>query len=479
MTSGTRGVLDGLSTDLEPAAGRSVRGYWVVLAGLTLGAVGVLGSLSVGVTDLGAALGAVGLATVVAGSVRTLGLGPPSERAASAGLALSVTAVAWVALAPGPVRPPTRTAVAVYGTGLGVAALGGVVAPLLVDRDPEVDREVDVDALRQERDRLEADLERARNELAAGASVRSRQSATIEALRRSRAQFELDGDDHRVRLRASDGTVLAEGGTHESVRAARRTVEAVRRSALGAAVVELPVAGDRERVPPGPGASDATFALSVDDDGGVRWRLQTAEGDPLVESAGSTDRRTATRTIERVRATAGPATYLSVEPAVVQLFRDGDQWRWRLVGPEGVLAVGEDGAAHVDAAERAVDTARGAVEAGAASVVEDAAGDYRFRLHGSGGASAVRAPEGLPTEAAARAALSTVRERLPDAETMPVGPGAFELFPEGGGHRFRLRASDGTVLAESVATYPDRAAAEAAVGRVKLLAAGATVDDEG
>ncbi|WP_123537148.1 DUF1508 domain-containing protein [Halosimplex salinum] len=494
----------------EPTTHDEVRGYWVFLTGLVLGTLGILLFLpsesAVGTSGLTLREGsifvaAVGLAMLVAGPVMRLPLQSWANWAAYVGQAVCFVAAAWFVLvfpAEWSVETGYQPVIVLYGVGLAIITLGGIVGPLLVgvtreDLEASEGRaaqlESELAAVREERDRLEGELEQARRESESDATASADLQATLDSIRTSLARFELyeDGaNEWRWRLRHRNGNVVADSGQgYTRKHNAQKGMQSVRRNALGATTLlfereeALPDEEDAFE-PVEERESQATFELSEDSAGEFRWNLRHDNGNILGDGGeGYASRSNARRAIDRVREYVGPADYLWFDPAGFEVYRDAaDEWRWRLVHRNGnVLADGGEGYSRRNDANRAVDRIREGVDDLAFEVYEDNAGEWRWRARGGNGQIVADGGEGYSARDEADEAVERVREYAPEADALDIGRAAFEIYEDAGGdHRWRLRHRNGNILMDSGEGYDSRSGARDGIESVKRNAPNAETD---
>jgi uncharacterized protein YegP (UPF0339 family) len=512
-TETNEGVLYGVYRDRvgAPTTHDEVRGYWVFLVGLLLGTVGIVLFLpSTSPTEVGGLtlreasifVSAVGLAMLVAGPVIRLPLQSWANYAAYAGQAICFAAAVWfVVVFPGEwsVQTGNEPVIVLYAVGLAVITLGGAVAPLLAggsrggDADSgreAADLEADLAEVREERDRLAAELDEAADEADAGERERTDLQATVDALHASQARFELYEDrasQWRWRLRHRNGNVVADSGEgYTRKHNAQKGMQSVRRNALGATTLviesEADVPEEAETFEPvEEQESQATFELVEDEAGEHRFRLRHDNGEIIADGGeGYASKSNVRRAVERVREYVGPADYLWFDPAGFEVYRDGaGEWRWRLVHRNGnVLADGGEGYTRRHDAQRAVDRVAERADDLEFEVYEDQADEHRWRLLADNGEILADSGEGYADRRGAEDAVDRVREYAPEADTLDVGRAAFEIYEDKAGeHRWRLRHRNGNVLLDGGEGYSSRSKARDGIESVKRNAPNADADE--
>jgi len=513
----------------RPATGDEVRGYWVFVVGVVLGVAGLLAFLASdsasGLREAAIALSAAGLALVFAGPVIRLPLRRRANTLVYLGLVLCGAAIVWFStvfpndwlVATGEPR-----IIGLYALGLLLIGAAGVLIPIVASREEnerlrtslaaEVEtlrgtlaaseaeeeslqdvvselREAIADAEADEND-IAAVVERLRGEVADTQADEADLAAQLESLRTSSARFELyedNGGEYRWRLRHRNGNIIATGGEGYTRRHnAQKGLQSVRRNALGATVLHvepeaLPEEGE-EFEPVAEVESDATFELYEDNAGEFRFRLRHGNGNVIGDSGeGYASERNARRALDRLQEYVGAAEYLRFDPTGVELYRDNEgKWRWRLVHRNGnILADSGEGYSRRRNARRAVDGIKSGLDDLSFETYEDNAGEFRWRLRSGNREIMADSGEGYSDESGAEEAVERVREYLPDADVLDIGPAAFEIFEDKGGEfRWRLRHRNGNILADSGEGYAERRNVRDAIESVKRNAPNAAVETQ-
>ncbi|MFB6269377.1 MAG: YegP family protein [Halobacterium sp.] len=471
-------------------------GYLLFVAGLVLGIIGMalfIPSESAGGTrELSIALGAAGFALLIAGPVIRLPLQRVATLAVYLGVLLCAAAIVWFTTV-FPQEWLTATGhqgvIGLYAAGIAIIGIGGVIVPLVTST-----RATEATAAAEARGAAtEAELEDVRKERDAAEAAREELEAELESIRTSQAQFELYEDkagQYRWRLRHRNGNVIADGSQgYTRKHNAQKGMQSVRRNALGAGALHTEPdeviedeaeLDDLPLLPAEAEESDATFEVFEDDAGEYRWRLVHDNGNILADSGeGYASERNAERAIEGVQANAGPAEYLQFDPASFEIYRDvAGEWRWRLVHKNGnILADSGQGYSRRRDARRAVDTVQERVSEADFDVYEDDAGDYRWRLRAANGNIIADSGEGYSSRSGAEDAAERVTEYAPDADALDVGFAAFEVYEDAGGEwRWRLRHRNGNVIADGGEGYSERNKVHDRIESVKRNAAGAPVE---
>jgi len=506
-----------------PSTRDEAYGYWVFVLGVVLGFLGialVLVSESPGepIRGYGIALAAVGLVLLLIGPIIRLPLKRGATVLSYLGAVIGLAAVAWFLLAfldgnwGAAFANNEVSIIGLYGLGVFAVSLGSLFVPLLTSpREEQLAAEARAADAESERDAAIAEAERqaeeaekrareaekqaeeARRQSDAAATERSEReqlAAELAEIRASQSQFELytdRGGNHRWRLRHRNRNIVADSSQgYASRRSAQQGLNAVRRDAVGAALVDLDEQGvdieepdDAVESEDAPAfveevASRATFETYEDAGGDHRWRLRHDNGEILADSAqGYSDKRGRDAAVDRVRGYVRPAEYLRIDPAAFELYRDrGGKFRWRLLHRNGnVLADSGQGYASRQKARQGVDSVAGNVgEDGNAEfeVYEDAAGEFRWRLRHDNGNIIADGGEGYATESGAEEAVARVREYAPEADALDIGSAAFEIYEDAAGEfRWRLRHRNGRIMADSGEGYAGRSGVEKGIDSVK------------
>ena len=366
-----------------------VRGYWLFALGVLCGALGVivfgLTAPRTGARALGYALVALSPPLAMLGAVIRFPLRRSATTLAALGTLLTALAVVYflVVFPDGWSRSTGNGVVnALYAAGIVLIGLAGAVVPMVSDPVYE-----EVETLREESAGTAAEMEETETRVRELEEELAAASAELETLRTSRARFELYEDragKTRWRLRHRNGNVVADSGQgYSSRQKAQQGMHSVMRNALGAGVLRIepeselaaeetdeegePVPVDAEdpdvAVPTEDAevASQATFELFEDAEGGWRWRLVHENGNVIGDSGeGYASKSNAKRAMNRVREHVAGADYLRIDPAAFEIYRDaaGDH-RWRLVHENGnVLADSGEGYSSRAKARQGLDSVR-------------------------------------------------------------------------------------------------------------------------
>jgi len=522
----------------EPTTDDEAYGYWLFVFGIVLGIVGLLlFSLTASRStprQFGYLLGAIGLICLFAGPTIRLPLTRRGLFLTYAGAVVALLGVAWFTTFypnnwSGPEGNP---AVSLYIVGLALMAVGAVAAPLLTGRKEAYEEAVRTaeaatetaeratreaeDASRtaqeatetaqrqteaaqratRERETMAGELaasEAARADVAAVAEATEAElaaaHATIAAAMDSKATFELYADaagKYRWRLRHRNGNVIADSAQgYASRQKAMQGLRSVQSNAAGGAVVFFEDATEddtAEDVPAVPAAeSAATFEVFEDQGGEFRWRLRHDNGEIIADSGeGYASKSNVRRALKSVRAEVPGAAYLALDPVAFEVYADAaGEFRWRLLHRNGrILADSGEGYSTRSNARRAARRVgelapESAVDDGF-EVYEDAGGEWRWRLRAANGELVADSGQGYSNRSKAIDGVERVQSHAGAADLLAIGTAAFEVFEDMGGEfRWRLRHRNGEIIADSGEGYTERNKAIAAIERVKRHAPGA------
>ncbi|MDT3434096.1 DUF1508 domain-containing protein [Haloarcula sp. 1CSR25-25] len=525
----------------EPTTDDEAYGYWLFVFGIVLGIVGLLlfyltASRSTP-RQFGYLLGAIGLILLFAGPTIRLPLTRRGLILTYLGAVVGLAAIVWfTTFYPSSwAGPEGNPAVTLYIVGLGLMAVGAVVSPLLTGRKEayeeavrtaqeatvlaeqsardadQASRDADraseeahqqtqaAEQATRERDTLAEELassETARGEMetvtAATEAELAAAHATIAAAMDSKATFELyedSGGKFRWRLRHRNSNIIADSAQgYSSRQKAMQGLRSVQSNAAGGAVVFFEDATEddaAEDVPVVPAPeSDAAFELFEDSAGEFRWRLRHDNGNILADSGeGYASKSNVRRALKSVRAHVPGAAYLEVDPVAYEVYTDAaGEFRWRLLHRNGnILADSGEGYSSRSNARRA---ARRVSELAPESevddgieVYEDKGNEWRWRLRAANGELVADSGEGYTNRSKAMDAVERLQSHAADAHLLEIGSAAFEVYEDKGNEwRWRLRHRNGEIIADSGEGYTERNKAVAAIERVKRHAPGATED---
>ena len=365
-----------------------VTGYWLFVAGVVLGMLGILAVfLTAPATTprgVGYALLALSPVLITLGAVIRFPLRRAATLLAGLGTLICLLAVLWflVIFPEGWSLALGDTGVILtYALGLLVLAVAGAFVPLLTDpvRDEHATLQRDAAATSEAfetSDRERSETSERATDLEAQLAARE---GELEAIRTSQARFELFDDaagEHRWRLRHRNGNVIATSGEGYTRRHnAQKGMQSVRRNALGAGTLRIdPETADEDGEPDDadepevavPSVAEtvesrATFERYEDAGGEWRWRLRHDNGNVLADSGeGYASKSNLTRAVKAVREHVVSANYLEIDPVAYELYRDrASEWRWRLLHENGsILADSGEGYSSRAAARNGVESVR-------------------------------------------------------------------------------------------------------------------------
>jgi len=292
--------------------------------------------------------------------------------------------------------------------------------------------------------------------------------------------FELveDDDAWHWELKDSADTTLARSS--ETFGTKRATENAVHRVADGA--VDMPFLD----------ATSPGYEVIEGADGGWRWRLVDDTDEVVARCERAVPSAESGRTVvSRVRDVVEDAAVLELPDAEFEVFRDGDDWSWRLVtenrtvvarSPNGG-AFAEPGAA-MDAVEHVQDVIDDAerieFESAAFHLYEAADGGWNWRLVDSDGSLVSDSAQEHASRDDAAAAMNTMKEHAPEADLVEIETATLELYEadgeetagsgEDGEWHWRLVDAAGETLAVGPGRHETADDAHDAMDTLELLA---------
>jgi uncharacterized protein YegP (UPF0339 family) len=478
----------------QPTTKDEVTGYWLFVAGLLVGIVGIilffLTTQRTGARGIAYALVALAPPFLMLGAIIRFPLRKAGTYLGYLGFLASVVAVIWfVSIFPGGWFTATGDTgvIALYGLGVLLIGIAGTIVPLLTEplrerqaREREAaDREEELATAREEAAAREEELDTAHERTRALEDRVDVLQAEIDAYQMSQARFELFEDragQFRWRLRHRNGNVIADSGEgYTRKHNAQKGMQSVRRNALGAELLlleheELPEP-EAEFEPVEEVESQATFEQYTDQGGEHRWRLRHDNGNIIADGGqGYNSRSGVERAIDSVREYVGPAAYLRFDPTGFEVYKDAtEEWRWRLVHKNGnILADSGESYTRSNDARRAAARLRDELDALEFEVYEDSAGEFRWRLRGGNNQIVADSGEGYGSRSGAEDAVERIQGHAPEADILEIGRAAFEVYEDDGGEwRWRLRARNGNIVADSGQGYGGRSDAHDAIESVK------------
>ncbi|HMB50014.1 DUF1508 domain-containing protein [Natronoarchaeum rubrum] len=441
----------------EPKSKKQVYGYWLFLIGCLIGFAGVAlfittinsstgNDLEVSFTArLAYTLAGLGLPIAIFGIVLLL---PVRERAIHAtlgGLAITVLGifgfnVAYPSNWAGVGQDYTIPVIAVYATGLAVIAGVVVLVPILTGKEGML-VEDEVRGLDAHPPVL----------------VGQQNHGTLFSV------FRRPGEEWTWRA-VQQSAIATSVEAANSRTAAKDAVGDLKSKVSNARLLEI---------------TTAAFRLYEDEQGVWRWVLLRDDGSVAAESGERYDSRDATEDSVSFTKDQGPsAPVLDIDGAAFDVYRDGDDWRWNLLDEdrsviaEGAEAYGDEASAD-DAADevanRIGDARVLAVDPFGVELYEDGDG-WRWRLLD---AEDDEVAVGEPTFDSRREAEADADEllgHLSDATVVEKGSAGYELYEDDGGWRWRLLDDEDDIVAESNPEATDRSAVRSGAERMAAAA---------
>lgn len=517
MASSQSGILVNLyrSRIGEPSTGDEAYGYWLFVLGLIAGVAGIiLFFLSESSADAtrgaGIALGAFGLLMLVAGPIIRLQLRKAATYITGVGVLIGLAAIAWFFT----VYPDdwvrgagqAETVILVYGIGLAVVAIGGIVVPLITGPTESATEELESSLAAAESARKAAENERdeersARKE--AESALEEAETAREQAESARTAAEEERDDAVAARVEAQSAREAAEEAS-ESERESRLAAESARDEAAAAAseeaVARAAIAAEIERIE----ESQSQFELYEDKGGKYRWRLRHRNGNVIATSGeGYASRQKAQQGISGVKRDAYGGSVIDIErtdaevddvddalsgedaveyapevesQATFEQYEDNaGEFRWRLRHDNGkIICDSGEGYASKSGLKRAVERVKHYVQPAdylsvdpvAFELYKDNASEWRWRLIHENGKNIANGGEGYSSRTKARQGLESVRQNVAED-----GNADFEVYEDNRGkYRWRLRHANGEIIADSGQGYASESGAEDAVERVRNYA---------
>ncbi|WP_435317383.1 DUF1508 domain-containing protein [Haloarchaeobius sp. TZWSO28] len=214
----------------------------------------------------------------------------------------------------------------------------------------------------------------------------------------------------------------------------------------------------------------------VGEDDDWRWRLLDRDRDTVAESARAYETEQAVKdVVMTIQNDAADAPVFSIESAVIWLTREDRGWRWTLSTEDReVLAQGtnyfgrkSDLEAHVEDLRRLAPQA-GRVDFGDASYELFREGDNWFwRLLDSSQQVVSTGAGAFDSRDEARETVESVRDLVSAASVIEIDDAAFELHMQDGGWIWRLVDEGGESLAESIEPHESRTEAREQMNLVK------------
>ncbi|WP_135819748.1 DUF1508 domain-containing protein [Halostella litorea] len=250
--------------------------------------------------------------------------------------------------------------------------------------------------------------------------------------------------------------------------AARESVEEVRELVNRAGLLEI---------------TTAAFRLYEDDDE-WRWVLMSEDGGVVAESGTTYGARDGVeRSVSFTKDSAPDAPLIEIDGAAVDYYREGDDWRWRLVDEDrDQLATDVGPHADRDAAEAAVDGMQSllpdarvlALEGVGAELYEDG-DDWRWRLVDDDDEEIAASAAAFDARRLAESSVDGLLEGVADATLVERGRAGYEVYADGNGWAWRLLDADDAVVARNHERAEDAATLSARARAMANTAADAEV----
>jgi len=218
------------------------------------------------------------------------------------------------------------------------------------------------------------------------------------------------------------------------------------------------------------------------------WTWRAIQQDAVADSTQATGSRTAAReSVQEVRELVGQAGLLEITTAAFRLYENDDEWRWVLMQEDGgVLAESGSTYDQRDGVEDSVSFTKDSAPNAPLIEIDGAAIDYyregddwRWRLIDEDRQSLATDVGPASDRDDAEAAVGQMQSLLPDARVLALETVGAELYEEDGSWRWRIIDADDESLAESTASFDARRLAESSVDSLlDGLADGTVVDRE-
>lgn len=469
----------------EPRFKQEAHGYWLFVAGVLLGLVGLFVLAYSAMTEprsaaafnrrqVAAITGGVGLPLLMLGVVYRLPVKRIVDRVATVGVAVCLAAVAaFVFYYPGNWNVPAGSTApdyalpitGVYGIGLLVISFAALVMPHTTETH-------------------EAIAEEAESEPSEAADTPAKSKAEFELYRDRRGEW-------RWNLRHTNGNIIADSAEgYSSKQKAKQGLESVRKNSSGAPMTEREEPPEREidagvspvvvSVPEEDTMSaneDAKYEIYEDRSGGWRWRLVSPNGRTIADSGWRyRSRGEAEKGMASVQENAQDADHLDITPAGFEVYKDKTGgWQWRLIRRNGrTVADSARGYAERNNAMEAIERVQ--TMSGETRAHEDDSGEWRWEYVAQNGRTVADSATGYASREDAEEAAGRFEEVAPEADSVGRGNAYFTVYKDRSGEwRWRLVAANGRIIADSGEGYTERNDATEAIERVRKHAQAPTV----
>jgi len=209
------------------------------------------------------------------------------------------------------------------------------------------------------------------------------------------------------------------------------------------------------------------------------WDLVDADREPVAEGlVRHRDKEAAIEALEHLQRRADETTVYEIRDSAFDCYRNEDGWTWRLIDADHepiatstttyeTLEAGEDAVEYVRAIAGRVEIVD--FDDVAFEIFEDEEG-WTWRFIDEDRRVIATGAERYEDRDAVESDLVAVREEITQASVIEIDSAAFEFHQTAAGWRWRLVDDTGDEIAESIDTFPSRAAAQEDLTTVKELA---------
>ncbi|QSG03164.1 DUF1508 domain-containing protein [Natranaeroarchaeum sulfidigenes] len=449
----------------EPKSKKQVYGYWLFIIGYVLGFAGILlfvtelwqaGDPNWFLRGAGVSLAAGGLPLAMFGIVLLLPVRERGIHATLVGLGVTFIGVIafnlaypsnwWVDSA----ADYSGVVVAIYSVGLAIVAGVIVLVPILTGKEGML--------VEDEMQGLDAHPP---------VLVGQKDHGTLFSV------FRRPGSEWT--WRAVQQSALATGiDSLESRTAAKDAVDTLKAKVNSARLLEI---------------TTAAFRLYENEQGVWRWVLMRDDGSVIAESVDQYDSRDEAEDAVSFTKDRGPdAPLLDIEGAAFDVYRDGDDWRWRLLDEERTVmaespnrhadeASAEDAIASVT--DRIGDARVLAFDSFGVELFEDG-GEWCWRLLDTADEEVARSAVGFDSRRNAETGADEVLDQFGSATVLHSGQPGIEVYQSGSDWQWRLLDDDDETVARSPGGAGDRSDVQQGAERLCAEAADAkTVQFDG
>ncbi|WEL22841.1 YegP family protein [Halorhabdus sp. BNX81] len=505
----------------EPESKRDIYGYWLLLLGSLTGLLGVFvfqieqhffaGNFEI--REIAIVLSAIGLALGLFAVVVLLPVRRRGMQASILGLAIAfLSIIAFTQIYPGAwtVGPAySAELIAVYTLGIGIIVAVAILVPIVTGEkgllvEPELGlgddeapilvgdatrdafftvfetptndwtwRTIQRDAIGQSATTVATDTDarmevQAVREKIAGAGLLDITTAAFRL-------YQTESEEWEWSLVTADGSIIsASDDAYADRDAIESAVNFLKEETPNASLVEI---------------QGAAFDITQDEGDRWHWRLIDERHRPLAAGPDAYgEEANAEAAIDRFLEWVEDPRALAVETIAIELFEDGDGWRWRVIDDADNPLVTSDGTFDSRGEAEAAGTTM-ARQLSAAAVIEHGSPGYEvYESDSWSGADSEfepanagwtwrlrdRADEIIATmhghatdEGDATASAERTRSALSESETIEFEGADYEVYPADEQWHWRLVSADRDVLADSTVAFADREEAETAADRVR------------